>query len=547
MSTITFAQHIYANLTTAQSPTRRRGYQTLACTRSRLSQSNIRAIEARSQHYPTQGTKSKWQFYALPGRQVVVSYLTGVPDPDEFGRTGRYVAHSIVIEPRDWDVIGSTPFAFMVPSRFCQSMDQALAAGDLNTGEIAAGSLAIGRYDSERAQSVSKEWPIEELWKLTRLVCHPDGILERGHFVSFVGSASQIQDALEVALLFSPTPRAQCSFDTSSTGCNWSREMKFWAQGAATEREARVPFVVLADQKKVRLPNDWSPRETPHERWMKPLLESRKISTICAHQSSVQLMGSALLGQLENPGNANFIVETVKRDFANANEELVNERMAALLPKGIPEFLQGMINQRIGHSAQARLNWLLLNPSGEALAEVVFDVVGDWSEGPSSEVKRSLTPLIEKHAGLRFVFAVWAKDQRAAHSSLSAMNSDEYKRFVQKIGQRSYAKVEDFFCVRHLDLWWDLFGGRFRTLDLAEGIALVANYGSQEDCNRLPVITSKIPSSEHREALMDWLNERPFRKRVKTLIESLKDSLRAGSSNSPDKPRSWFAKHIRRS
>lgn len=531
LTKITFAQHIYANLTTAQSPIRSRGYQTLVCTRSRLSSASIRMIEARNQHHSTQGTKSKWQFYGLPGGQAVISYLTGVPEPDEFGRTGRFLAHSIVIEPHDWDLIGSAPFEFMVPTRFCQTMDQALAMGNLKTGELDASTLDIGRYDTQHAVALSKQWTTEELWKLVRLVRHPRSILQRGSFVCFVGSSVHLQEALEVALFFSPPPRTNFAFDTSSVGCNWSRETKFWAQGVATEREARVPFVVLAEQKRVRFPNDWSPPETPDEGWLKIQVINKTLSTIPQHQTSMETISNALTGEGVKPLSPNAVPEVVKNDFANANQEMINQRIDNLL-SSLPQLVRDMINRRIGYGTQTRLEWLLANPTGDGIGELLFEILGDWMEGPHADVKRSLAPFIARYANIRLIFSLWAQDKSAVQSSLSAMDSNEYKRCVQKLSYRPYAGLHDFFCAKHLDEWFQICHGRYEKKHITDGISLVANYGTPNDCARLSALIEKIHSDEERNDLMRWLELQPFRKRVKPLISALKESSPQSSSNS---------------
>jgi hypothetical protein len=539
---ITCAQHIYANLTTAQSPVGSRGYQTLVCTRSRLSPASIKMIEARLQHHSTHGPKNKWQFYGLPGGQVVISYLTAVPDPDEFGRTGRFLAHSIVVESRDWELIGSTPFALMLPARFCQSMDQALAMGNLKAGELGTSTLDISRYDSQHAIALSKQWTNDELWKLIRLARHTQSILQRGSFVCFVGNSAQLQEALEVALSFSPLPHTNCAFDTSSAGCSWSREVKFWAQGFATEREARTPFVVLAEQKKVRFPNDWSPPETPDEVWLKTQVNNRTLSTFPQHQAAVELISAALTGERVKPFPSNVVSEVVKNDFASANQEMINQRIDSLL-SGLPQFVLDMINRRIGQGTKARLDWLLANPGGEGIGELLFEILGDWSEGPHPDVKRSMTPFIERHASIRLIFSLWAQDKRAVQSSLSAMDSNEYKRCVHKLSYRKYAELQDLFSARHLDEWFQICGGRYELEHIAGGISLVAKYGSQNDCDRLSVLTHKINSDQERNDLMRWLEIQPFQKQVKPLIAALKESVRPQPNANSG---SWLARRLKR-
>lgn len=542
---ITFAQHIYANLTTEQSPAGRRGYQTLSYTRDRLSASAVRAIENRSQHRSTQGIKSKWQFFGLPGEQVVISYLTGVPEPDEFGRKGQHMAHSIIIEPRDWGLIGSTPFGLMMPTSFCQTMDQALTLGNLKTGELNAASLDITQYGPARAIALAQQWTAEELCKLARLACHPQVILQRGHFVSIVGNEQQILAALELALLLAPAPRLTCAFDTSSAGCSWPRELNFWGQGFAEQREARSPFVVLAEQRKVRLPDGWSPPQTQYEYFLTTQLNSGQIASIPSQQQAVHIISSALTGQSVTPGMLAGVSDVVKNDFASANQLALTKRIADLLPNDLPEYFEDKILSKIGRTPKERLEWLLRNPAGEELGEILFWILADWSDDPGREIKRSITPIIVRHAGLRLLFGLWGQDRREIYSSLSIMEADEYRRYLQKLSLRTYAKAQDFFCAKHLNLWFQILYGQFDVPKLVEGISFVALYGTQSDCDQLKGVVENLTESEDRNDLLKSLNEKPFRKQVKTLISALKESLRP-KSDSAAGGSSWL-KRITRS
>jgi hypothetical protein len=542
-SRITLAQHVYANLTADQSPTLRRGYQTLFYSRDRLTTGAVRAIESRSQHRSTQGVESKWQFFSLPEGQAVISYLTGVPEPDEFGRKGRYLAHSIIIEPSDWKLIGSTPFGLMVPVHFYRTMDQALNSGDLKTGELGAASLDIARYNSDRAIALVRQWTAEELSKLVRLTYHTQGILERGHFVSFIGNGQQILAALEVALFFAMTPRLRCAFDTSAAGCSWPRDTNFWGQGFGEQREARTPFVVLAEQKKVRLPDDWHPPYTPDEQWLKDQIDTGQIAGIPSQQEAVHSISSALIGQPETSGSFFEISEVVRTDFAKANDATLTQRIANLLPKDLEPYLVEIILSKIGRTSSARLEWLLKNPNGEGLGEILFAMMADWGEGPSNKVKQSMTSLIARHAGLRLLFGLWAGDKREIQTSLSMMGPDEYMRYVQKLSLRKYGKKQNFFCAKHLDLWFRIFHGQLLDSELHEGISFVARYGNQSDCDQLTAIPEKIDSSSARD-LLQWLDKQSFRKQVKALIAALKESLQKKSESEPERS-SWLGRFKR--
>ncbi len=288
------SQHVFAHLTKEQSPTRRSGYQSLFHTRDQLTADEVREIEDRAQ-FRTKTGGDKWQFYSLSSQKAVITRYVTVPEPDEFGRTGRYMAHSLVISPSDWAAIDFNPFGLMRATNFCGRIDDVLKLGDLRSKSIGTVRVEVSPARMERARSLWSEWPADELWKLARLSCHPGNITGTGQFVAFIGDASQINEALALIFLLSPIPRINCSFDTSSTGCNWPREVNFWGRGFAEEREARTPFVVYAAQRRVKLPGSWSPPLTPHEQWLQRTIESGAALTGRDHRNA-QLLSSALAG-----------------------------------------------------------------------------------------------------------------------------------------------------------------------------------------------------------------------------------------------------------
>lgn len=544
---ITVAQHIYGSLTTEQSPTRRRGYQTLFYTRGQLTAAAVRVIEDRSQYRSTQGGRDKWQFFGLPGGQAVISHLVTVPELDEFGRKGRYLAHSFIVGPADWQSLNYTPFGLMKATTFCETMDRALSLGSLATGEAGAVTLELSQSPSNRVLEFSQQWTTEELWKLAQLTCHTQSISQRGHFVSFIGDERQIQEALEVALLFAPPPRLVCTFDTSSGGCSWPREVNFWGQGFAEEREARSPFVVNASQRKVRVPGDWRPPETPYEQWVKTQLRTRQIATIQKHQQGAYVLSAALSKQVEERKQASPIEDAVKNDFANANRAELTERIACLLPKEFPRFLVDMILDRIGRTPQAKLDWLVKNPAGEGLADILFQILRNWEDGPAREIQQSMKPWIDKHTGLRLLFTLWSQDQRAIQAILSVMTAEEYRLYVQNLCSQLSCARSYFFCAKHLNEWFMIFGSSILIRDVAEGISIVAAYGSQRELDLLSVIPEKIRSVEGRDYLLTWLNKQSFRKRLKALISVLEESLRTKSKNSSNRSSSWLRRITKRS
>lgn len=524
--TIRAAQHVFASLTPEQSPTRRRGYQTLFYTREELSAQGARSIEDRIQSRFPSGQNSKWQFFSLPNEAIVLSHLVAIPEPDEFGRKGRFLAHSLVVSASDWRLLDYSPFGLMGSGSFCRTLGQALTLGNLKGGTVDPVNVQVDPRHQAAAQSRAGQWPPEELWKLTQLTCHALGMARAGQFVGFVGSEREIVETLEVGFLLHPAPRLSCSFDTFSVGCSWPRGVNFWGRGFPTEREARSPFIVNCGARSVRVPADWRPTLTPLERWLEPLIKNKQISNIQKNQHDVFLLSTVLDEDSQQNADLSGISGSVKNEFARGNAVEIDERIARLLPKQLPDYLRDTINQRIGRTPQARLDWVIKNRARDDLGNLFFESTREWAEEPSVEIKVAMLPWVKQHAGLRVLFGLWSDDAKEIQAGLSMMTSNEYDEYVRKLRQRTSSEPEHFFCSRHIATWLQVFEGRLNMENVYQGITRVATGGTNQDIESLVQLSSQM-GIENLENILVWIDEQPFRKRLKLLKSAIEQTVRA--------------------
>ncbi|HEY0171061.1 MAG TPA: hypothetical protein VGB98_08555 [Pyrinomonadaceae bacterium] len=534
-ATITVAQHVFASLTSEQSPTRRRGYQTCFYTRGLLGADDARAIEERALHRASQRERGKWQFFWLPGGRAVVSHLAAVPEPDEFGRKGRYLAHSLIVSAADWRLLDSNPFALIDEAVFCRTMGRALTLGDLKTGEAAAARVEVNpAVCRERACALSGQWHADELWKLARVACRPLAVTRGGQFVAFVGDDRQVREALEVAFLLPPAPREDCSFDTAAAGCAWPRGVSFWARGFSDEREARTPFVIDAARKKVRLPDRWldSLPPTPYENFLKRLVYGGQLSTIQKEQRDVSLLSAALEGGPGRSAEALGVAGRVRSGFAEDNRARIEARLDELLPARLPDYIRDKALAQIGRTHVGRLDWLIMNPAGEGLADIFYGIFREWGEIPTEELLLALTPLARGHAGMYLLLALWSRDVGKIQRGLSAMTAEQYRRHVRELRFRPSCPPAYFFSAKHLGDWFDIFVGYGGKLsDIVDGIELTITYGDERDLEALTALAGLLNTDQRRE-LLKSLEDVPLHKRLK----SLKAALQRGTPADPGGP-----------
>lgn len=244
-------QHASGVLTSKQSPRGMAGYQTFGYTRELVTQEESRAIESRVQDAPAQGCKVRWQSYRLSPRRHVITRVVLIPEPDEFGRRGRFFTHSLICDANDEQHFGEMLCDLLRPRNFYQSLEQVLASDGLKTGDIPPAAIdADGEWLNE-AWRATRGWSGEQLHLLFLLMRDPRRLIEAGECVALVGSEEQILDALKVAFLLTPVAaRGLCSFDTSASGAH--SNIILWGRGATTAGSAR--YVLDAARRHVTIP-----------------------------------------------------------------------------------------------------------------------------------------------------------------------------------------------------------------------------------------------------------------------------------------------------
>src|SRR5580693_5337947 len=237
-------QHFYASLRQDQSFGGSRGLQTLFYTHALITTDESRLIEDRAQFDPKAGPESKWQFYRLPTGKTVISYLAAIPEPDEFGRTGRYLCHSLVLSQAAWEEAEHSPFPFLQETLFCSNLEQAMERGTRRTWDCPPYEVEPDIDWPEWAKRNSSGWNREELENLAAASSNARLIAQENSFLALIGEDTNIVGTLGVAFLLTPPlGRAYCSFDTASSNCTWRPDVQFWARGFTSPTQVRTDLV----------------------------------------------------------------------------------------------------------------------------------------------------------------------------------------------------------------------------------------------------------------------------------------------------------------
>ena len=247
------AQHASAMLTSRQSPRGQGGYQTLFYTRGLLTQDEVGVIERHLQYGSARAGEPKWQSYRLNERRHVISRIVPINEPDDFGRRGRYFTHSLICDVPPGPQFDDALFGLLTPRYFIASLERALSAEGMRTGDAPAVKYDVDEGFGDEARSRLRDWSGEQLNRLSVLLSDPRRLTEQGQHVALVGSEGQILEALKVAFLLAPpAARKFCSFDTNAPGDDAPQGTAFWGRGSAG---ASSGHVIDAARRQVTVPD----------------------------------------------------------------------------------------------------------------------------------------------------------------------------------------------------------------------------------------------------------------------------------------------------
>jgi len=207
-------QHIYASVRETESPRRRGGYQTVFYTQHGLRAETVEEIERRMAYFAGEGATPKRLFFPAGSGWQVLSQITPVPDVDEFGRGGLYLAHSLIFSVEDAQQLGVRLLQLFREKYFVTSIQEAVERG----GDLSTGNIPLCEVDVPETRCAQEEVPawVQSNWKiLLRYVLRAEDMEKEGKRLALVGSPEEIFDTLFHSLRSVPSELVRlCSFDT---------------------------------------------------------------------------------------------------------------------------------------------------------------------------------------------------------------------------------------------------------------------------------------------------------------------------------------------
>lgn len=505
MLQFTVAQHFFSSVPAEQSPQHRRGYQTLFTTRG-LIDTIVHAIEDRAQYSSAQDELLKYQFYPLSQNLVAVARILPLQERDEFGRRGRYLAHTLVFSLRNLQELGGCPVDLLQQAPFVSTLDEVFRIGQAKEREVPPLKVTVEPKWLTLASVALQRWSAAALEQLGRLTWQAEALLKERNSVALIGSESEQWETL--ALLFAlaaPAMRPRLSFDTYGADCTWAPDVAFWLQGYPDAAGIKSPHQVEVSSG--RIGSTLSPSaDGVFGRWMShTLFQGRPdLAYLQQEQEWICALEGVLAGEPLHLHTA-IPPQEVQR-FAALNREAIARRWLAHLPAGLSQDLLQPIVADINREPEAYLQTLIEGCTVEVMQDVVFGIVGALHREPSKSDQKILRRWVDAtpHTGLAAMFALWDQNSKAWVQTLNTLSKENYQWLVGELLQWTKLPLPLWEALVHPHeiAWVQLAGPALPPEEWKKALPVLAQLGDPA----LQALVHIMPrlSEASREAIATW-------------------------------------------
>ena len=391
----------------------------------------------------------------------MVAQIVFLPNPDQFGRGGRYLAHSLIFAPEALVHFEADPFRLFQQFSFVSTVDQALGRGNFQTGDIPTMSLELPPSLSGEIQAAG-QWSIPELKKLALLALRAEQAAHTRETVTFTGTSDQIEQALEAAFLTVPVSRrVHCSFDTYFHRCNLAATY-FWAIGLP-EPPISIKFA-LVDGSARQVQSEIIPQpETAYERWVMQTIEAGQLDELTHYRDNAFAVAEWLDGRpydlsLQAAAPTEVITAVFKTN-PQAVRTLLHHQVSEKLPA---ELVHRAAEQIRGQATAADLYRMLSHSFEPAeLLDILYEsYVAEKFGKPSGREIKALAELLRtttQHPMLNLFVAYWNSPHRQLPIALERASQADYRQFAEIALELKLLKPVSLLVPGRADIFLDLY------------------------------------------------------------------------------------------
>ncbi|MCO5188103.1 MAG: hypothetical protein M9918_07910 [Anaerolineae bacterium] len=492
------AQHIYSNVPREKSPQRRRGYQTLFYTQTLLSRALVYTLEERSQYYTSDSNPVKWQFHTIYDWAVVTRTMP-LSARDEFGRKGRYLAHSLLFSAEQFAQLAFSPCTVWSQENFYDALDAVFADGEGN-GNIAPRQVRVQNNWERNAVAKANRWPPSVQQTGQHLAWSGQSLADDQRPVILQGTAEAQLETLSILFTFTPlSKRRFLTFDTYALQCDWPTTT-FWMRGGITDPVESIP-VINCESHTINVPFNTADL-TPFERWTDQIIATNRQSFLTERTYALQLE-AVLMG---DSAEISHIKRTTGTTFAQVNKATTTQRILSVIPIKLSNSAQRQLASVIQADLWSNLIWAATNPDPTSVAQKMGIWLSQLLNMPfdsadyeqlvrfsSAQSDLYLTALLHAQAGQ-------AKDVQV---TLEKLDPREYVTLSDMCLPVKCLAVEQLFAFAHAGIWAQRYGRALSPHGLQSVLKRIKKQPDFDADQLLPLV-SVLPASDLR-TFADWL------------------------------------------
>lgn len=504
MVEIVAAQHFFSSVAASESPSGRRGYQTLFHTRN-LPPDAIKAIEDRVQ-YNAPNDETKYQYYPLPGDLFGLSHIVPLHERDEFGRKGRYLAHTLILTAQNLAKLAYCPLSLLQQYSFATTLETVFAQADRATGQVRNVRVSVDQTWYREGWDALQSWPPAGWEALGLVAWNAASVAEHPQAIALLGPVQDRWATLAaVFLLAAARQRQVLSFDTLADGCRWTEPKAFRFIGFSAERKATTPARIYADRQTTAGIAFENP-QTPYVKWMltEGLGRLRQGHDISREQEWALTLQAILNGASVVGGNfdAQFLA-----DFARLNSHSVIARWRAYLPQKLSKELMTLLSSRIHGDPGTCLQILVAGTDDTDLDILLFDTLLSLGGVPSRSDQRALKRWRHDHQTPRLdmLITLWTRDRRNWSEQISRLDAEDYQRLAKELCRWPMQPLPLWTLIvhPHVDLWIELIAPALPPKEWRKAMPILSDSGV-EKINRLVTIADRLNAATKQE-ILTWL------------------------------------------
>lgn len=463
-------QHIYANVERDRSPTRTAGFQTLFYTEDGISKADVEAMEERVFYVFASYNPVKRLFFKPAAGKVAFSQLSPTSDRDFAGRSGLYVAHTLVFDEAEFANSGVYPAEIFASFTFATTVDEAFDC-------LQDDSLPVIEVEVRPLPMPKTDWSLENLSRLVQYAVNHELLAEKNNALALVGEPEAIEHTLHMVHALLPKEVLHhCTFDTFFERGGNLNFTPYWSTGF--KQSPRQPIYLAADVDACEITSNdtLGNAASPYGRWVEKVLLSDGIDKIISQKQTAYRISAFLTDQAERAENILKLDAGLLAEVLAANKLFVEDQIRSKISAHVPDRLSERVFGQVISDLTDEHRVQILE-QGFEMEELLDYLVAAYKQNkfksPEKPERAELVDLIDEHPrqSLAHLLLIWGGrlwenpvKRWRIKGAVEDMGDEEYEAFWNLAVPARLVEPLDLLLENKVDVFLKLAGPQDRIL-----------------------------------------------------------------------------------